>query len=120
MVWLAKLFFEKAKKMQPLRWREELKVSNILKRICQASTLWYLTVAIVIFLISAYIFGTEQAQSQKFPKIDFFLFLLFHFCILLLMLYKTEWFVKKYRFPRPFSWSSIKTRTKVYLHFPLG
>ena len=54
----------------------------------------YLTVAIVIFLISAYIFLVLNKRNPKnFPKLIFF-FSAIPILYLLLMLYKTEWFVK--------------------------
>jgi hypothetical protein len=54
----------------------------------------YLTVAIVIFLISAYIFLVLNKRNPKnFPKLIFF-FSAIPIIYLLLMLYKTEWFVK--------------------------
>ena len=54
----------------------------------------YLTVAIVIFLISAYIFLVLNKRNPKnSPKLIFF-FSAIPILYLLLMLYKTEWFVK--------------------------
>lgn len=54
----------------------------------------YLTVAIVIFLISGYIFLVLSKRNPKnSPKLIFF-FSAIPILYLLLMLYKTEWFVK--------------------------
>src|SRR6267154_1458605 len=54
----------------------------------------YLTVAIVIFLISSYIFLVLNKRNPKnSPKLIFF-FSAIPILYLLLMLYKTEWFVK--------------------------
>ena len=54
----------------------------------------YVTAAIIIFLISAYIFLVLNKRNPKnFPKLIFF-FSIIPILYLLLMLYKTEWFVK--------------------------
>jgi hypothetical protein len=77
----------------------------------------YLTVAIVIFLISAYIFLVLNKRNPKnFPKLIFF-FSAIPILYLLLMLYKTEWFVK-HTVPSSLQLEQYKNTTESIFEFP--
>jgi len=77
----------------------------------------YVTVAIVIFLISAYIFLVLNKRNPKnSPKLIFF-FSAIPILYLLLMLYKTEWFVKN-TVPRTLQLEQYKDTSESLFEMP--
>jgi len=77
----------------------------------------YVTMAIVIFLISAYIFLVLNKRNPKnSPKLIFF-FSAIPILYLLLMLYKTEWFVKN-TVPRTLQLEQYKDTNESLFEFP--
>jgi hypothetical protein len=77
----------------------------------------YLAAAIVIFLISAYIFLVLNKRNPKnFPKLIFF-FSAIPILYLLLMLYKTEWFVKN-TVPSSLQLEQYKDTSESLFEFP--